>query len=83
MSQPAHSPLLQVEFVGAIAQVGINRPEKRNALNDDLVKAIKNCFESMPETVKAIVLYGIGEHFCAGLDLSEVSAHTVPESVQH
>src|SRR5690606_1314488 len=83
MSQPAHSPLLQVEFIGAIAQVGINRPEKRNALNEDLVKAIQNCFETMPDTVKAIVLYGIGEHFCAGLDLSEVSAHTVPQSVQH
>ena len=83
MSQPDQSPLLNVKFIGSVAQVGINRPEKRNALNDDLVKAIKNCFESMPETVKAIVLYGIGEHFCAGLDLSEVSAHTVPESVMH
>ena len=83
MSQPDQSSLLDVKYIGSVAQVGINRPEKRNALNDDLVKAIKNCFESMPETVKAIVLYGIGDHFCAGLDLSEVSAHTVPESVMH
>lgn len=83
MSQPGQTPLLDVKFVGSVAQVGINRPAKRNALNDDLVKAIRNCFESMPETVKAIVLYGIGDHFCAGLDLSEVSAHTVPESVMH
>lgn len=83
MSQPDQSALLHVEFIGSVAQVGINRPQKRNALNDDLIKAIKQCFESMPETVKAIVLYGKGEHFCAGLDLSEVSAHTVPESVMH
>lgn len=83
MSQPDQSPLLDVKFIGSVAQVGINRPAKRNALNDDLVKAIRNCFESMPETVKAIVLYGIGEHFCAGLDLSEISAQTVPESVMH
>jgi len=83
MSQSDHSSLLDVKFVGSIAQVGINRPQKRNAINDDLVKAIHDCFASMPDTVKAIVLYGIGDHFCAGLDLSEVSAHTVPESVMH
>lgn len=83
MSQSDQSSLLQVKYIGSVAQVGINRPEKRNAINDDLVSAIKQCFESMPETVKAIVLYGIGEHFCAGLDLSEVSAHTVPQSVMH
>src|SRR5690606_5405734 len=40
-------------------------------------------FASMPETVKAIVLYGIGDHFCAGLDLSEVNPQSVPESVMH
>jgi len=83
MSQSDHSNLLRVQFVGAVAQVGICRPEKRNALNEGLVKALKACFESMPESVKAVVLYGEGDHFCAGLDLSEVSAHTVPQSVLH
>lgn len=83
MSQPDYSHLLSVKHIGAIAQVRITRPNKRNALNEDLVMAIKACFESMPESVKAIVLYGEGDHFCAGLDLSEVSAHTVPQSVLH
>lgn len=83
MSQPEYSQLLSVKHIGAVAQVRITRPNKRNALNEDLVMAIKACFESMPESVKAIVLYGEGDHFCAGLDLSEVSAHTVPQSVQH
>ncbi|MCI2808068.1 crotonase/enoyl-CoA hydratase family protein [Eoetvoesiella caeni] len=83
MSQPDYSHLLSVKHIGAVAQVRITRPNKRNALNEDLVMAIKACFESMPESVKAIVLYGEGDHFCAGLDLSEVSAHTVPQSVLH
>ena len=83
MSQPDYSHLLSVKYIGAVAQVQITRPNKRNALNEDLVMAIKACFESMPESVKAIVLYGEGDHFCAGLDLSEVSAHTVPQSVLH
>lgn len=83
MSQPDYSHLLSVKHIGAVAQVQITRPNKRNALNEDLVMAIKACFESMPESVKAIVLYGEGDHFCAGLDLSEVSALTVPQSVLH
>ncbi|HWK63278.1 MAG TPA: crotonase/enoyl-CoA hydratase family protein [Eoetvoesiella sp.] len=83
MSQPDYSHLLSVTHVGAIAQVKITRPEKRNAINTELVMAINACFESMPEFVKAIVLHGEGDHFCAGLDLSEVSAMSVPESVLH
>lgn len=83
MSQPDYSNLLSVTHVGAVAQVKITRPEKRNAINTELVMAINACFESMPESVKAIVLHGEGDHFCAGLDLSEVSAMSVPESVLH
>jgi len=83
MTQTNYSNLISVTHVGPVAQVKITRPAKRNAINDGLVKAIHECFASMPESVKAIVLHGEGDHFCAGLDLSEISAHTVPESVFH
>ena len=75
--------LLSTRIEGSVAVVTLTRPEKRNAINISLVHAIEDCFSNLPESVKAIVLNGEGEHFCAGLDLSEVSAHTVPESVLH
>jgi enoyl-CoA hydratase/carnithine racemase len=75
--------LLTVEFNGAVATVVINRPGKRNALSDTMVRAIQTCFETLPEIIKAVVLLGQGEHFCAGLDLSEMRARDTGESMYH
>lgn len=75
--------LLQVELAGAIAQVRLNRPAKRNALSDPLVTQLHTCFVNLPESIRAIVLSGEGEHFCAGLDLSELSEHSVAGGIAH
>lgn len=64
--------LLVVERLDDIVTVGLNRPEARNAINDDLVAAIEQFFERPPEGCRVVVLHGIGEHFCAGLDLKEL-----------
>jgi enoyl-CoA hydratase/carnithine racemase len=69
MSETA--PLLLTERQGAIAIVTINRPAKRNALNEELWRLLKQTFESFEKDVRAVVLTGAGPHFCAGLDLSE------------
>ncbi|MEL7027841.1 MAG: crotonase/enoyl-CoA hydratase family protein [Pseudomonadota bacterium] len=63
---------VRVERKGAIAILSINRPEKRNALSDELVLALQAFFSNVPDDVLAIVLQGAGDHFCAGLDLNEV-----------
>ncbi|MBC2769111.1 crotonase/enoyl-CoA hydratase family protein [Pusillimonas minor] len=83
MTQSTQYKLLSVKFTDAIALVTLTRPAKRNAINLDLVGELNHCFGSMPDTVKAIILHGEGDHFCAGLDLSEVREHTVPQSVMH
>jgi enoyl-CoA hydratase/carnithine racemase len=83
MSQNEHTQLLQVEMIGAVARVTICRAAKRNALSDELVKALQSCFETFPPQAKAAVLHGEGEHFCAGLDLSEVRENTTTEGVHH
>jgi enoyl-CoA hydratase/carnithine racemase len=75
--------LLEVEFNGAVATVAINRPGKRNALSETMIRAIQTCFETLPETIKVVVLLGHGEHFCAGLDLSEMRARDTSESMYH
>lgn len=66
------SDLLLVERLDDIVTVGLNRPEARNAINDDLVLALERFFERPPQGARAVVLHGVGEHFCAGLDLKEL-----------
>ncbi len=63
---------LTVERKGEIAILSLNRPEKRNALSDELVLGLQNFFSNVPDDVLAIVVRGEGDHFCAGLDLNEL-----------
>ncbi len=74
---------VQVDIRGAIAIVRLCRPKKRNAINDGLIAAIAQRFEELPETVRAVVLHGEGDHFCAGLDLSELKERDAAEGLHH
>ena len=77
------TPDLQLEMQGDVAIVRINRAPKRNALNDELILALRHTFETLPTEAKAAVLCGHGEHFCAGLDLSELQTRDAGEGMQH
>lgn len=56
---------------GSIAIVALNRPEKRNALSQRLFVDLEDAFDNLEGDIRAVVLHGLGDHFCAGLDLSE------------
>lgn len=75
--------LLKIEHDGPVTHVRLNRPAKRNALSDTLVAQIHTCFIHLPESTRAVVLSGEGEHFCAGLDLSELAERSVAEGIEH
>ncbi len=75
--------LLEISLAGAVAHVRLNRPAKRNAINDTLVAQLHTTFINLPAEVGAVVLTGSGSHFCAGLDLSELSERSVAEGVLH
>ena len=77
------NPDLQLDMQGDVAIVRINRAAKRNALNDELILALRHTFETLPTQAKAAVLCGHGEHFCAGLDLSELQSRDAGEGMQH
>src|SRR6187402_3297183 len=77
------SALLEIEQVGAVLSVGLNRPAKRNALNDGIILAIQDCFSDLPEGVGAVVIHGIGDHFSSGLDLSELTEQDASEGLRH
>ena len=56
----------------AVARITLNRPEKRNALNDAVIAGLKKGLRnaSSDERVRAIVISGAGKDFCSGADLA-------------
>ncbi|WP_457281697.1 crotonase/enoyl-CoA hydratase family protein [Polaromonas sp. P5_D5] len=74
---------LHLEMHGNVAVVRLARPAKRNALGDALILALRNLFESLPPETKAAVLCGEGDHFCAGLDLSELKERDASQGLHH
>ncbi|MGD9589439.1 MAG: enoyl-CoA hydratase/isomerase family protein [Pyrinomonadaceae bacterium] len=56
----------------AVRILTLNRPEKRNSLNDELVAALKAAFREADEDadLRAVVVRGAGKDFCSGADLS-------------
>ncbi|SMQ85335.1 Enoyl-CoA hydratase/carnithine racemase [Devosia lucknowensis] len=75
--------VLTIEQRGAITHLLLNRPEKRNALNDDLIAALDAFFDDMPKGTRAIVVSGAGGHFSSGLDLSQHVARQPLEVMAH
>jgi methylglutaconyl-CoA hydratase len=57
---------------GPIRYLILNRPEKRNALNDALVAALKQALlkADADDNLRAMVIKGAGNDFCSGADLS-------------
>jgi enoyl-CoA hydratase/carnithine racemase len=77
------SASLVAERQGDIAVLRIARAEKRNALNDPTVLGLEAFFSDLPDGVRAVVIHGEGDHFCAGLDLSELSERNVQQGIVH
>ncbi|CAN5512724.1 crotonase/enoyl-CoA hydratase family protein [soil metagenome] len=68
---------------GAVAVIHLTRPAKRNALNDALIISLRNMFEQLPAEARAAVIAGEGDHFCAGLDLSELQDRDSSQGMHH
>src|SRR5437660_651771 len=70
-----------------IARITLNRPEKRNALNDELIAALKDALRraNHDESVRVVILAGAGSDFCSGADLEElqkISKASVAENLE-
>jgi methylglutaconyl-CoA hydratase len=63
---------LLIESIGAIRILTLNRPDKRNALNDELVADLKAALiaADADDSLRAVVIRGAGKDFCSGADLS-------------
>jgi enoyl-CoA hydratase/carnithine racemase len=72
MSEAKHLVLL--EDCGNYAVVTFNRPEKRNALSSPMVRRFQEILEECRGRHSVIVVTGVGDVFCAGVDLKERNA---------
>jgi (methylthio)acryloyl-CoA hydratase len=57
---------------GDVALIGINRPSKRNAMHDEMFTELGVLADRAAAEARAAVIFGVGPHFCAGLDLADV-----------
>jgi 2-(1,2-epoxy-1,2-dihydrophenyl)acetyl-CoA isomerase len=74
---------LDVAHGTAIVRVRIDRPERRNALTDDIVQALIGVVEAAGSDDEARVLHisGVGDHFCSGFDLADRTKPDAPPRV--
>jgi enoyl-CoA hydratase/carnithine racemase len=83
MSYTSTPDMLSVEYRGPVAILSLNRPAKRNAINDETIRALRDFFSDLGPDTKVAIIQGVGEHFCAGLDLSEVRGRNAGEAMFH
>lgn len=81
------NPTILYSVEGGIARITMNRPDKRNALNDELIAGLKDALRRADhdEKVRVVVLQGTGSDFCSGADLAalqKISTATVAENIE-
>jgi len=62
--------MLKVESDGPVLRLTLDRPEVRNALNDELIGRLYKAMTELPTGTRAVVIAGNGPAFCAGADLN-------------
>ncbi|MDN5432311.1 MAG: enoyl-CoA hydratase-related protein [Acinetobacter sp.] len=66
---------IELEQEGSILTLWLNRPESRNAMSLNMVKAIQQVFKTIQDdiTIRAVILRGKDGHFCAGGDIKDMA----------
>ncbi len=71
--------IVETEIAGPVRNVQLNRPEKRNALNGAMIRALEEVFSTPPGPEERLaVIRAAGPVFCAGLDMSDHAVATSP-----
>lgn len=78
-----NDPILKIDVAGAVATLTMNRPDKRNAMCEELLECFEAFFSAPPKEVRVVILTGTAGHFCSGLDLSEHVHRSAEENLHH
>ncbi len=73
--------LVTYHLESEIASIGLNRPAKRNAIDDDVLEALDEAVALAAQEAKVAIIHGHGAHFCAGLDLAKHAAKSPVEAL--
>jgi enoyl-CoA hydratase/carnithine racemase len=70
-------PDIELAREGAVVTLTLNRPQRRNALTLAMWRELRRLAEGFAadEGVRALILAGAGEHFCAGADIGEFGSN--------
>jgi 2-(1,2-epoxy-1,2-dihydrophenyl)acetyl-CoA isomerase len=74
---------IELAIHGGVATVTINRPDKKNAISMAMREQLWTAFEDLSENdeVRAVILTGTGDAFCAGMDVGEMGGGGVSHSM--
>src|SRR6202140_1240905 len=68
---------LLLEFRGEIAKITLNRPDKRNAINTQMIAELQTVLDTIEKShSRVVIVTGAGKAFCAGMDLEMLAAIT-------
>jgi len=66
---------LLVESTEHVATITLNRPDKRNSINTQMIADLQSALDAVEKThARVVVLTGAGKAFCAGMDLALLQA---------
>src|ERR1700736_6566662 len=66
---------LLLEFNGEIAKITLNRPDKRNAINTQMISELQSALDAVEKShSRVVIVTGAGKAFCAGMDLEMLAA---------
>jgi enoyl-CoA hydratase len=70
------SSVLSIEVKGHVATLWLDRPEKRNAMSQEMVADLPRAMAAIAEIedLRAVVIAGRGKSFCVGIDLASLGA---------
>jgi methylglutaconyl-CoA hydratase len=80
-------PTVLYDVDGVVARITLNRPEKRNALNEELIAALKEALRRAndEDDVRVVTVSGAGDDFCSGADLAglqKIASATIAENLE-
>lgn len=81
-SSPTPEPRVSLSLKDGIARVVLNRPDRHNSLDMELIQGLLEVLETLPNSrdLRVVILSGQGSSFCSGLDVAGVMAD--PANIQ-